>query len=31
MAPGGVFSDVSTKFVKFISDWKKKVSDGAGG
>ena len=26
MAPGGAFSEVSTKLVKAITDWKKKVS-----
>jgi methyl-accepting chemotaxis protein len=30
MAPGGAFSDVSTKLVKAITDWKKRLSGGAG-
>ncbi len=28
MAPGGAFADVSTKLVKAITEWKKKVSGG---
>ncbi len=31
MAPGGTFADVSTKLVRIITDWKKRVSGGKGG
>jgi hypothetical protein len=31
MAPGGIFADVSTKLVRVITDWKKKVAGSEGG
>jgi hypothetical protein len=31
MAPGGAFADVSTKMVRLLTDWKKRVSGSRGG
>ena len=31
MAPGGAFADVSTKLVRLLTDWKKRVSGSRGG
>ena len=31
MAPGGAFTDISTKLVRLLTEWKKKVSQNQGG